>query len=131
MVTRRGFGEDSEGVSGVNRGHHAVEQEEEVPRGDASPDEEVLDPSEVAHRERDLAVDRPDDARKHGCADGGHVGRLTSGAEGLIVEDDDGEEEDDKGRIESVSHPTEYSGPIEEQVFWSLLIQCWELSKWY
>lgn len=74
----------------------------------------MLDPGEVAHREGDLAIDSPDYAGEHGGSHGRHVGSLTIGSEGLVIEYDDVEEEDYEGGVEAVPHPSEYSIPIKE-----------------
>jgi len=82
----------------------------------------MLDPCEVAHRQGDLAVDRPYDAREHDSAHYVHVSDLAAWPEGMAVEDDEGEEEHHKGGVEPISHPTEYPSPVEEQVSWPLLV---------
>lgn len=114
--------EDPEGVDVEGVGQFSVDEEEEVPGGDAGHDQDVLDPREVAHGEGDLDVHGPDDACHHGGADGGQVGRLTPDPEGLVVEDDDVEEEDDEGGVEPVRYPPEDSQPVEEQILWPLLV---------
>lgn len=82
----------------------------------------MLDPCEVAHCECNLAVDSPDDAGEHGCTHSRHIRCLASGSECLIVKDDNVEEEDNKGGIDAVAHPSQYPVPVEEQVSWPLLI---------
>ena len=89
----------------------------------------MLYPCEVTHSEGNLTVDCPDDASKHGGPHNGHVGGLTSCPEGLVVEDNEVKEENDHGGIEAVSHPPKYPIPVKEQVFWPLLIKCWELQN--
>lgn len=87
----------------------------------------MLNPSEMVHCEGNLKIDRPNDASEHCCANSSHVSGLAIGTECLIVEDDDVKEEDDKGRIEAIAHPSQYSVPVKEQVFGSLLVKCGEL----
>ena len=89
----------------------------------------MLNPSEVAHGECNLAVDGPDDACKHGGTHGRHVGSLASRSERLVVEDDNVKEENNEGRIEAISHPPKYPRPVKEQIFWALLIEGWELQN--
>lgn len=110
------------GISGYCRGHSPIDQEENVPHSNATPNKEVLNPGEVAHDEGNLRIYRPDDARKHDGPHHRHVGRLAFGLEGLVVEDGDVEEEDYERGVEPVAHPTKDPIPVEEQVFRSLLI---------
>lgn len=82
-----------EGVSRYDRRQQSVAKEKEVPGDDASPHEEMLNPSEVAHSEGDLRVNNPDDAGEHGGPHGTHVGSLPIRTECLGMEDADGDEE--------------------------------------
>lgn len=101
--------EDPEGVHFKGVLQLTVDEEEEVPRGHAGDDEDMLDPCKVAHCQRDLDVDGPDYASHHGSSNGRQVGCLAPDTESLVVEDDDVEEEYDEGSIEAVSHPSKYS----------------------
>lgn len=87
----------------------------------------MLYPREVTHREGDLAIDSPDDASEHGGPHGCHVSSLAPSTEGLVVKNDNVKEEDNEGGVETISHPPKYPWPVEKQVSWSLLIQCWKL----
>ena len=83
----------------------------------------------MTHGQRDLDVDRPDDASEHGGPHGGHVSRLTAVPESLVVEDVDAEEEDGQRAVDAVRHPSQDSVPVEEEILRSLLVQCRELQK--
>lgn len=78
----------------IPRGYyHSIEQDEQIPHGDTTPDEKVLDPSEMAHCEGNLTIYCPYDASKHGGSYSSHIGSLAAGAECLVIEDDEIEEE--------------------------------------
>lgn len=89
----------------------------------------MLDPCEVAHCEGNLTVDSAYDTSEHCGAYCRHISSLASRAEGLVIEDDNVQEENDEGGVETISHPPKYPIPVEEQVSGSLLIQCWKLQK--
>lgn len=87
----------------------------------------MLYPCEMAHRKRNLAVDSPYDTGKHCSTQSSQVSSLASRLEGLIVKDDNVEEENNEGRVDTIAKPPEYSIPVKEQVFGPLLVQCWKL----
>lgn len=83
----------------------------------------------MVHCQGNLKIHSPNDASEHCCTNSSHVSSLAIGSECLIIEDDDVKEEDDKGGIETVAHPSQYSIPVKEQIFGSLLVKCRELQK--
>lgn len=89
----------------------------------------MLYPCEMAHCKCNLAVNSPYDTREHCSAQSSQVSCLTIRTEGLIVEEDNIEEENDEGRVDTIAKPSEYSMPVEEQVFRPLLVQSWKLQK--
>lgn len=83
----------------------------------------MLDPSEVVNGKGHLAVYSPHDGSVHGSTEDLIVNWLSILPEGLGNGGVGGEEEDDHGTDEPVAHPAKYSGPTEEDVLYSLLIQ--------
>ena len=101
----------------------AVNHQKYVPQGNASPDEEVLDPSEVVDGESHLAIYSPHYAGVH--CDSKHfiINCMTIFSECLVKNGVRGEEEDNYGTKNSIRHPSKNARPAEEDVLYSLLIQ--------
>lgn len=82
----------------------------------------MLDPSEVVDGQCHLAIYGPHYACIHCGPEDLVVYHLTILSESLINHGFGGEEEDDYGTKNSITHPTKNPRPPEEDVLYSLLI---------
>lgn len=105
----------------------SINDQKQVPYGDASPDEDVLYQGEVGDVQSHLAVDDPNYTGVHDGAEYLKADHLTTSTEGLVLRSTPTQEEDDVGVAEAEEHPAEDPRPAEENILYTFLVKHGEL----
>lgn len=100
----------------------SIHYHEKVPQCNAAPDEDMLDPCEVAQCHCNLYIDDPNHARIHGGSEFLNPCKLPVVPVGFDLECCRGEEESHDGAIDSVGHPSQNTAPREKHILRTLLI---------
>lgn len=100
----------------------AISQQEYVPGGNAAPNEEMMDPSEVVDGYSQLTVDSPYNTSIHGDSEDLKVSYSTVSPERLFNHHIGGTEENYNRTAYPIGHPAKYTAPTEEDILRSFLI---------